>query len=470
MHTELPQHVIVKTKQRESNLIDAVPPHDDEAEAAALGSMLQSPEAAEKLVSYLSEKDFYNPIHREVFKAMVGVSNSLRQIDVVTVRSELIARNTFEEIGGKEMLIQLAESARTAAHAEYYAQLVREYAILRGLQSAGQEIIKIVYDNELDVNQKVEASEKKVFDVTEIKSGEEFKPLKELAGEFFSDVEEVLNSGEPIKGITTGYRVLDEVLGGLYPGNLVILAARPAVGKTSLALSIGMNVAKKTGKTVAVFSMEMSNAEIVRRIVCCEATVDSNVLKRPNLPSEDYNKLADACNRLYELPLYIDDTADIGPFEMRAKCRRLKANTKSLDLVIVDYLQLMRPPTRTDNKVQQITDIARALKTFAKDLKVPIIALSQLNREVEKRKERIPQLSDLRDSGSIEADADVVMLLSRQSDFDQTADDEGSHKVYDPKQVQLVDVIIAKNRNGPTKRVRMHFQPAYTRFTDPAKD
>jgi len=447
-------------------LYDRLPPHDEQAEAAALGSMMMSEEAAERLLSMLSEQDFYSPIHREIYRAMTSVARSMRQVDAVTVKAELESRSALEKIGGTPYIVELAEAVPTASNAEYYAQIVIDLAILRGLQNAGQDIIKIVHDPAKDVQQKVDQAEQAVFSVAHRRVGSDFESIDDLASKFFVDIEHVMETGEAMHGLPSGFHDLDEVLTGFYPGNLVILAARPAVGKTSLALSFGVNAARKTSGTVAIFSMEMSASEITRRLICTHGRVDSNVLKRNRIPEENYQGLVNGVERLYNLPIYIDDTSDLSPFDMRAKCRRLKAKTGDLSLVIVDYLQLMRAPSRAENRTQQISEIARSLKNFAKELDVPIVALSQLSRLVESRPDRRPLMSDLRESGSIEADADVVMLLYREDYYNRGESEEGVRVPIDTSKPVDVEVIVAKNRNGPTRTVHLAFVPAHTLFTN----
>jgi len=459
-------------------LQDAVPPHNDEAEAAALGSMLLSAEMADKLITLLWESDFYNPVHREIFKAMVAVAKSMRQIDVVTVLAELTSRGTLEEIGGQEILVQIAESVPSASNAEYYAQIVKDLAILRGLQNAAHEIISLIHDPETDIQEKIDQSERRIFEVTQRTVRKDFSSIADATTELFKDIDKIYETNEPIRGLHTGFKSVDKKLTGLYPGNLVILAARPGVGKTSLALNIATNIAEKEERTVALFSMEMSEREIVRRILCTTARIDSQIMSYSGrLDDEHYHKLVSACEKLYSLKLYIDDTSDLSPFELRAKVRRLKAETGDLGLIVVDYLQLMRPPFKTENRVQQITDIARSLKIFAKELEVPILALSQLTRAPEIRKSKRPLLSDLRESGSIEADADVVLLLFRKDLYTQEEEEEEEEilpppppEPEDPHRVVPVEVEIAKNRNGPTGKITLHFQPIFTLFTERARE
>ncbi len=446
-----------------STLEGLLPPHSEEAEAAALGSMLLSRDASDKLLERLSDHDFYNPVYQEIFRAIEAVNRSSRAADLVTVAEELKNRGRLDEIGGPDLLVQIATARHSAANADYYADIIIEMSTLRGLQNAAQHIEKIVHDPEKSVDDKVDEAEQKVFEIATRRLGKEFVPIETLAHDFFEEVDRQLVEGQPMQGVSTGFEDLDRKLAGFYPGNLVILAARPGVGKTSLALSFALTAARKTGKPVAIFSMEMSDIEIIRRLVCMEGRVDSNVLKRSRLANEDYQKLADACDRLYKLDLFVDDSGDVRPLDLRGKCRRLKHTKGGLSMVVVDYLQLMRAETKSENRVHQISEIARSLKNLAKELDVPIIALSQLSRNVEGRTDKRPLLSDLRESGSIEADADVVLLMYRQDYYDR--DDQKLESEYRPDRAVPVEIIIGKNRNGPVGIVELAFQQTYTRFT-----
>ncbi|MFN8139250.1 MAG: replicative DNA helicase [Fimbriimonadales bacterium] len=446
------------------SLESLLPPHSEEAEAAALGSMLVSRDASDKLIERLTDSDFYNPTYLEIFRAIVGVSKSSRVADLVTVSEELKSRGKLDHIGGADILVQLASSRHPAGNADYYADIILEMSTLRGLQDAAREIERIVHDPVRTVDAKVDEAEQKVFEVATRRLGKDFIPIEKLAHEFFEEVDLHLTEGRALHGVETGFKDLDRQLSGFYDGNLVILAARPAVGKTSLALSFALSAARTTGKPVAFFSLEMSDIEIVRRLVCMEARVDSNVLKRSKLANEDYQKLADACDRLYKLKLYVDDSGDVRVLDLRGKCRRLAHQAGGLGMIVIDHLQLMRAETRNDNRVQQISEIARSLKNLAKELNVPIIALSQLSRGVESRTDKRPLLSDLRESGSIEADADVVMLLYREDYYNRESVEDQADR--DPKRAVPVEVIIGKNRNGPVGTIELAFQPAYTRFSD----
>mgnify|MGYP000912594730 CR=1 FL=1 len=441
---------------------DFVPPQNIEAEMCALGSMILSERAAEELVTILSEEDLYVPAHREIFKVITQLLRNSKAIDLVTVKNELVARDRLSQVGGVEYLIQLAESVPSAANSKYYAGIVQDKATLRRLEEAGHEIIKLVHDPENDADTKVNDAESLVFEVGRKRLGKYFSPVKLLANEFFADVDQLLETGQPILGTQSGFTDLDKITTGFYGGDFVIVAARPAMGKTSLVLNFALNVARLAAGGVAVFSLEMSGKQLVRRMISTLAQVPMHALKQSDLSNQDYVKLTDACEELYSLPIFIDDSSDISPLEMRGKCRRLKAE-HGLSLVVVDYLQLMRGSRKTENRTQEISDIARALKSMAKELDVPVIALSQLNRGVESRDNKRPMLSDIRESGSIEAEADMVMFIYREDYYrrKETAKLElTSHDAAD-----VAELIIGKHRNGPTGTVLLGFQPAYTRFT-----
>lgn len=446
---------------KQSALDEHIPPHSIEAEMSALGAMMLSERGAEEVQAILTEEDFYRPAHKEVFRAMRQLMLSAKVIDWVTLEHELKARAKFEEVGGLEYLIQIAEAVPSAHNAAYYAQIVQDMATLRRLADAGREIIGLVHDPDMEPDDKVDEAEDKVFEVGRKRLGKYFAPVRSLAKDFFKDVDHLLETGEPILGTPSGFADLDTLSTGFYGGDFVILAARPAMGKTSLVLNMAINVARLDKGNVAVFSLEMSGQQLVRRMISTIAKVPMGTLKKTNLSSHDYQKLTDACEELYELPIFIDDSSDVSPMEMRGKCRRLKADG-GLSLVVVDYLQLMRGSKKTENRTQEISDIARSLKALAKDLDVPVIALSQLNRGVEARPDKRPMLSDIRESGSIEADADMVMFIYRDEYYKRK---DASEQTWNPDSADVAELIIGKHRNGPTGTVLLGFQPAYTKFT-----
>lgn len=443
-----------------------IPPHSLEAEMSSLGAMMLSERGAEEVQAILSEEDFYRPAHREVFKAIRQLLMQSKVIDMVTLPNELTARGKLEDVGGLEYLWQLLEAVPSAHNAAYYAQIVQDMATMRRLAEAGREIVGLVYDPEKEPDSKVDEAEDIVFEVGRKRLGKYFSPVRSLAKDFFKDVDHLLETGEPILGTPSGFSDLDALTTGYYGGDFVIIAARPAMGKTSLVMNMALQVARQNIGNVAVFNLEMSGQQLVRRIISTIARVPMGTLKKSNLSSQDYQKLTDACEELYELPIFIDDSSDVSPMEMRGKCRRLKADG-GLALVVVDYLQLMRGNKRTENRTQEISEIARSLKALAKDLDVPVIALSQLNRGVENRPEKRPMLSDIRESGSIEAEADMVMFIYREEYYKRK--EATTDITWNPDAAEIAELIISKHRNGPTGTVLLAFQPSYTRFSAAAE-
>ena len=446
---------------------EIVPLHSLEAEMSVLGSMLLSSRAADDVVTRLAPEDFYSPAHAEIFRAMRQLVQNSKPIDFLTLKNELLARASLMHVGGEDYLLQVAEVAPTAANAAYYAQIVQDKATLRRLEQAGRDIVGIVQKPEdaSDTDDKVDRAEQLIMDVGRNRLGKDFVHVRSLAKDFFVDVDTLLETNQPILGTSTGFYDLDSMTTGFYPGDLVIVAARPSMGKTSLVLSFAINVAAQRNGNVAVFSLEMSGIQLVRRMASMMSKVSMSALKRTNLKMEDYQRLADACSHLYELPIYIDDSSDVSGMEMRGKCRRLRSDG-GLALVVVDYLQLMRGSKKTENRVQEISEIARSLKALAKELKVPVVALSQLNRGVEARDNKRPMLSDIRESGSIEAEADMVMFIYRDEYYNKQKDSSGEPAPWDPDRTEESEIIIAKHRNGPTGLVKLGFQANYARFVN----
>jgi replicative DNA helicase len=447
---------------------ELIPLHSVEAEMSTLGSMLLSERAAEEIATILNEEDFYRPGHRLIFKAMRQLMQNHKPIDYLTLKDELMARGNLADIGGEDYLLQIAQYVPSPANAGYYAQIVLDRATLRRLEQAGRHIVGVVHNGDAgSADEKVDRAEQLVFEVGRKQLGKYFQPVRNLAKEFFVDVDNIVESGKPMSGLKVDFYDLDRMTTGFYPGDFVIVGARPAMGKTSLVLDFAINVAKQVVReekrgSVAVFSLEMSSIQLVRRMASMLSGVSSHVLRQDKPISDwQYGALADACETLYNLPIYIDDGSDITPLEMRGKCRRLKAE-HGLSMVVVDYLQLMRSSRRTENRVQEISEIARACKAMAKELEVPVVALSQLSRAVEGREDKRPQLSDIRESGSIEAEADLVMLLYRESYY--KAKEEHRPEIENSDEVQEAEIIIAKHRNGPTGKIRLGFQPAYARY------
>ena len=445
-----------------------VPLFNLEAEMGVLGSMVLSNEAAEEMVTMIRAEDFYRPAHRTVFDAMKRLIGSRAEIDIVTLKDELMETGQLANIGGLDYLIEVAEYVPSPKNAKFYAKIVMDKATLRRLENAARSIVGIVHEPDgTDAQEKVDRAEREIFEVGQRQLGEDFIPIKDLASEFFRDVDDVLATGKPKTGHPSGFLDLDRLTAGFFGGDFNVIGARPSMGKTSLAMDFALNIARGTpGKAdplpVAIFSLEMSALQLTRRLVSTQSGISMGVLRR-EAPLEDseYNALAMATDQLYNMPIYIDDKSDVTPIEMRGKCRRL-ANEHGLGLIVIDYIQLMRGDRRNDNRVQELGEIARSLKAMAKELNVPVIALAQLSRAVENRDDKRPQLSDLRDSGSIEAEADMVMLLYRDSYY--KAKEERRVESESPDDVEVAEVIIAKHRNGPVGKVKLGFQPAYARF------
>ncbi|MEX2588234.1 MAG: replicative DNA helicase [Actinomycetota bacterium] len=437
-----------------------VPPHNLEAEESVLGACMLSREAVAGVLEIVKSEDFYKPAHGEIFKAMLELYSRGDPIDVVTLAEELKRRGTLESMGGNPYLFTLQQTVPTASSAVYYARIVEESALLRRLIEAAHNISEMGYSVPEDVADAIDFSENLIYQVSQRRDQQDFQPLRDLLAENMEVVEHLYERGSSITGLPTGFAELDSITAGLQTSNLVVIAARPAMGKSAFAVSIAQHVAVEQSTPVVVFSLEMSKMELVQRLMCAEARVDSNRLRRGSLQDSDWPKLSHALGRLAEAPIFIDDTASVSIMEMRAKCRRLKAK-HGLGLVIVDYLQLMQPPTRSrgDNRVQEIGDISRSLKILARELDLPVIAVSQLSRNVEHRTDKRPMLADLRDSGSIEQDADIVMFIYRD-------------EVYNPDSPQkgIAEIIVAKHRSGPIGKVDLAFLQHYTKFANLARN
>ena len=431
-----------------------VPPYNLEAEESVLGACLLSREAMANVLEAVKPDDFYKPAHTEIFNAMLELYGRGEPVDAVTLAEELRRRGTLESLGGKPYIFTLVQTVPTAGSAIHYARIVEENALLRRLIDAAHNISEVAYSVPEDVEAAIDYSEDLIYKVSQRRDSQDFEPLRDLLTENMEAVEKLYEQGENVTGLPTGFADLDNITAGLQSSNLVIIAARPAMGKSALALTIAQNVAVDQRVPVVIFSLEMSKHELVQRLMCSEARVDSSRLRRGKLQDSDWPKISHALGRLAEAPIFIDDSASVTIMEMRAKCRRLKAK-HGLGLVIVDYLQLMQPSSRIrgDNRVQEIGDISRSLKILARELDLPVIAVSQLSRNVEHRTDKRPMLADLRDSGSIEQDADIVMFIYRD-------------EVYDPNSTQkgLAEVIIAKHRSGPIGKVDLAFLNHYTKF------
>ncbi len=443
-------------------LKDRVPPHNLEAEQALIGSMFLSREATESALSLVRPEDFYRPAHNRIYAAIEHLYNANVPIDHLSVADRLESMGVLDQVGGKTYLLDVTGIVPTAANAQRYAEIVQRTAMLRALIGAATKIVSMGYEAPDDLQQVVEESEKLIFDVTNKRISSNFRPINELLGASFKQLEELFENQEHITGVPTGFEDLDRLLAGLHKGDLIILAARPAVGKTALALNMAVNAAK-AGTTVAVFSLEMAAEQLIQRILCSEARINSQDVRTGYVKDPDWGKIHRTMGQLAELDFFVDDTPSISILEIKAKARRLMRD-RPKGLIIVDYLQLMQPQgRRSENRQTEIAEISRGLKILAKELSVPVVALSQLSRAVEQRAGKRPQLSDLRESGAIEQDADVVMFIDRNTDPRGAEDDDGNAEDRRPQR-GTADVIVAKHRNGPVGTVPLVFMERFTKF------
>jgi len=433
-------------------------PHSDAAERSLLGALLLDNQQFERAQEILTHTAFYSPRHQKIFQALEELIEAGSALDVVTLKSALERSGRLEEIGGPAYLAELLEGVPRSGNVEHYARIVREKNILRDLIRQAQSILSSAMSARGPLDDLLDGAERAILQVAEERLRTGFIPLSVTAEESLKAIEELTRRQELITGIATGYPELDEMTAGLQRGDLVILAARPGMGKTSLALNIASHSALTHGKTVGMFSLEMSHQQLFFRLLCSEGHVDAHRLRTGRVGKDQWQNIIKVFSRLSAAPVFLDDTPGIGVMEMRAKARRLKRES-GLDLLIVDYLQLMRGRGRHENRQQEISEISRSLKELAKELDVPVLALSQLSRAPEQRGgDRRPQLSDLRESGAIEQDADVVMFLFR----------EEVYKKDDPDLQGKAELILAKQRNGPTGTVRLNFIRDFTRFVNPA--
>ena len=439
-------------------VFDRTPPFSLEAETAVLGGMLIDRDAVPKAVELLNESMFYREANRRLYRSMVRLFERGDVIDVITVSEELKKTGEMESSGGFDYLAALVDAVPTAANLEYHSRIVRDKALLRRLVEQSSQIIRDVYDQgERDVDEILDEAEAKIFQVAESHKREGFVWIKEILWPTFEHIERLQESAGGITGVPTGFKDLDRMTTGLQNGDLVIVAGRPSMGKTSWILNVAQSAAIEHNITVAIFSLEMSKEQLVQRFLCAEGRVDAQRLRRGRMSPEEYQRLAAAAGHLNTAPLWIDDSPGSTVLEMRAKARRLKAET-DLGLLIIDYMQLMTSRARSENRVQEVSEISRGLKALARELEVPVVALSQLSRAPEQRTDRRPQLSDLRDSGSIEQDADLVMFLYRPEYYFGPVDKDGN------SQEGKSELIVSKQRNGPTGVVNLYFHKAYTRF------
>ncbi|SKA77767.1 replicative DNA helicase [Paucidesulfovibrio gracilis DSM 16080] len=438
-----------------ADLLRNVPPQNLEAEQAVLGGVFQTNSLFHSLVDVVSPEDFYSPVHQTIFQTFIDLYNKNTPIDLITVSDWLRTKGVLDELGGPVYLAELADSPVSSANASRHAHIVRDKAILRDLIQTASDIISNCYDAQ-DVDALLDEAEKSIFEIADAKTTGTIANSRDLVNSVFDELTKRFENKSAVTGIKTGYQKYDDMTAGLQKSDLIIVAGRPSMGKTAFALNLGLRAALNEAITTAVFSLEMSKEQLMTRLLACQGRVNLGNLRTGYLQDEDWLKLHNAANDLSSSPLFIDDTPALSTLELRARCRRLKAE-HNLGLVVVDYLQLMRSSRKIDSREQEISDISRSLKALAKELNIPVIALSQLNRKVEERKPPRPMLSDLRESGAIEQDADVILFLYRDDFYNQNEDN--------PKK-NMAEVIIGKQRNGPIGDVDLYFHKQWTRFED----
>lgn len=434
---------------------DRVPPQSIEAEQSVLGAILLDDDALHSAVEILAADDFYRDAHRKIYQAMSDLHSRPEPVDIITLTEFMKVRGDLESVGGLQYLSSLASFVPTSANVRYHAKIVKEKALVRGLLTSVTDIAKNVYESEQDADELIDFAEKTIFTLHDKKIRTAFFPMKDLINDTFATIERLYDRKESITGVASGFRDIDELTTGFQKGDLIIIGGRPGMGKTAFCLNIAQHVGIAMHEPVAIFSLEMAKEQLVMRMLCSEAKVDSNKVRKGFINKrEDWNKLTSAAGKLVESKIYIDDSSGLSVLEMRAKARRLKQQ-HGLSLIIVDYLQLMKGRGKFERREQEIAEISRSLKALAKELEVPVIALSQLNRGVETRTgaNKNPTLADLRESGAIEQDADVIIFLYRDTKDD--GDGRGS-----------IVVDIAKQRNGPTDKVSLTFLAYCTRFVD----
>mgnify|MGYP001056184077 FL=1 len=429
-----------------------VPPQD--IEKAVIGSMLTDQDAVVAAIETLKPEDFYREDNKLIYSAILNIYNRAEPIDIITLKAELSSMGKLDNVGGLEYIVGLPDKVPTTANVDRYIKIVEEKSMLRNLIKTANEILSMGYDQTEDVEDVMDLAEKKIFDVMQKKSKTGYTSIKDVLVESFTKLEELYNQKQHVTGVPTGFIDLDRMTAGLHGSEFILIAARPAMGKSAFALNIATYAATRANVPVAIFSLEMSKEQVGNRILCSEALVDSNNVRTGDLNDEELSKLAETSGELSQAPIYIDDTAGITITEMRARCRKLKLE-KNIGLVVVDYLQLIQGSGKTSGREQEIAEISRSLKILAKELEIPVIALSQLSRAVEARDDHRPMLSDLRESGSIEQDADIVMFLYRDDYYNE-----------DSPEKNVAEVIIAKQRAGSTGTVKLAWIGNYTKFAN----
>lgn len=438
-------------------MLDRIPPQNVEAEQSVLGAMLIEREAISRVSEFLRPEDFYREAHRLIYNAIVDLYNKNEAADLITITEQLKKADKLELVGGISYISSLANSIPTAANVIYHARIIEEKALLRQLINAATYIAGMGYEANNEVVAILDEAEKIILGVSNRKVTGTFAPVKNIIMEAFDKIEQLYASKGGITGLSTGFKDLDRLTAGLQPSDLILIAARPSMGKTAFVLNMARNVAVREKKPVAFFSLEMSKEQLVQRLLCSEAPIDAQRLRIGDLKDDDWKRLVQAAERLSSAPIFIDDTPGITVAEMRAKARRLKVE-QNLSLIVIDYLQLMSGQSgsgRSENRQQEISEISRSLKSLARELSVPVIALSQLSRGVESRQSKKPMLSDLRESGSLEQDADIVAFLYREDYYNP-----------DTESKNLAELIIAKHRNGPVDTLVLNFQKQFTKFSD----
>ncbi|WP_172370287.1 replicative DNA helicase [Sporosarcina jiandibaonis] len=438
-----------------NEMIDRIPPHNNEAEQSVIGAIFLEPQALITAAEVLVPEDFYRMAHQKIFTTMLNLSDRGQAIDVVTVTEELSAKKELEDVGGISYLTEIANSVPTAANIVHYANIVEEKALLRRLIRVATTIVEDGYTREDEVEALLSEAEKSMMEVSNRKNAGDFKHIKDVLVQTYDNIELLHTQKGDVTGIPTGFTDLDKVTAGFQRNDLIIVAARPSVGKTAFALNIAQNVATKTTENVAIFSLEMGADQLVMRMLCAEGNIDAQIMRTGDLQAEDWRKLTMAMGSLSNAGIFIDDSSGIRVNEIRSKCRRLQQE-HGLGMVIIDYLQLIQGSGRSgENRQQEVSEISRSLKGLARELEIPVIALSQLSRGVEQRQDKRPMMSDLRESGSIEQDADIVSFLYREDYYDKETENEN-----------MIEIIIAKQRNGPTGTVTLAFAKEYNKFVN----
>lgn len=435
--------------------LQKIPPHDDEAEQAVLGCILTDKDAAAEAMEVLKSEDFYKNDNAIIYDAITTLYAKSSPIDIITLKDELTSMGKLDAVGGIEYLALLPDKVPTTANVNKYIKIVEDKSLLRGLIKTANQLIDLGYSQNEEVEVIMDGAEKKIFDIMQRKSQKGYASIKDILVDSFSELQELYNNKQHITGVPTGFADLDNRTAGFHKSELILIAARPAMGKTAFALNIATNAAVRFGYPVAVFSLEMSKEQCANRILCAQAMVDSQKVAKGDIDDEEWSKLAIASGELSESAgIYIDDTAGINIAEIRAKCRKLKLE-KNIGLIVIDYLQLIQGSGKSSSREQEIAEISRSLKIIAKDLDIPVIALSQLSRSPEARPDHRPMLQDLRESGSIEQDADMVMFIYRDD-------------YYNPQEAQtnIAEIIIAKNRSGPVGITELLWMPSYTKFVN----